>query len=203
MMATERPEDTIAANIVRKLRALRAAVDRERQTTLAREIAEGSVALREFYTDVNGQPDYAGRTHAYRVTMRDLWSKAGFVDAEERDAAQARVRYHVGNIVRERIPAETLEAAGLQGPSPREQTTERKRAVAALAQAASSGPLGDTDADLVRAVGAALAILLRIDVDRVAAIAGREAQLVKATLNRIAGRASVLSAAADAGESPA
>lgn len=194
----ERVQDEIAANIVRKLRALRAAVDRERQTTLAREIAEGSVALREFY-EVDGQPDYAGRSHAYRVTMRDLWSKAGFADAAERDAAQARVRYHVGNIVRERIPAEQIEAAGLQGPSPREQTTERKRAVAALAQAASSAPLGDTDADLVRAVGASLAILLRLDPDRVAAVKGRERGLVVATLRRIEARAGVLSAAADAG----
>lgn len=202
-MATERPEDTIAANIVRKLRALRAAVDRERQTTLAREIAEGSVALREFFIDGNGQPDYAGRSHAYRVTMRDLWSKAGFINAAERDAAQARVRYHVGNIVRERIPADQIEAAGLQAPSPREQTTERKRAVAALAQAAQSGPLGDSDADLVRAVGAALAILLRLDPDRVAAVEGRERGLVVATLRRIEARAGVLSAAADAGGSPA
>ncbi|MGC5319325.1 hypothetical protein ACPXB5_11365 [Micromonospora arida] len=200
MMATDSSEATITGEIVRRLRALRGATDRERRTTLAREVATLAVDLREHYL-VDGRPDYAGRSHAYLSTMRDLWSKAGYTDADERDRAQAQVRYHVGNIVRDRIPADDLEAAGLQTPSPRGQSNTRHRARSALAVAATSAPIGDTDADLVRAVGAALAILQRLETDRVAVLDGRERRLVVAALSRIEDRAAALRGAADAEES--
>ncbi|MEV1157746.1 hypothetical protein AB0J27_20340 [Micromonospora chokoriensis] len=202
MMATDSAEDTIAGEVVRRLRALRAATGRERRTTLAREVAALSVDLREFYL-VDGRPDYAGRSHAYLSTMRDLWSKAGYTDAEERDRAQAQVRYHVGNIVRDRIPADDLEAAGLQAPSPRGQSVNRHRARSALAVAATSAPIGDTDADLVRAVGAALAILERLEATRVSVLDGRERRLVVAALGRIEDRAAALREAAGAEETDA
>lgn len=200
MMATDSDEATITREIVRRLKALRETEDRERRTTLAREVARSAVDLREFYL-VDGRADIAGRSHAYLSTMRDLWSKAGYTDADERDRVQAQVRYHVGNIIRDRVTADDLEAAGLQAPSPRGQSNTRYRARSALAEAAVSAPIGDTDADLVRAVGAAHAILQRLETDRVSALTGRERRLVVATLSRIGDRAAALRGAADAGES--
>lgn len=148
--------------IVRLLRALRLA-DEHRAQALRRDLAEATVALREHFLTPEGNPDWSGSSGHYRTAMRGLYSRADY-SPEERRITQSTVRYHIGNIVRERLSTSELQAAGLTAPSPHErQRTRRKRTAAIMAATAPAGEDGAlTAAGNVGRLGAALALVAAV-----------------------------------------
>lgn len=118
------------ADIVRALVRLKRAEGLAR-TPIYRELAEYTVALREHYLTEAGEPDWVGRTSAYRHAVRDLYSRAGYTP-EDAKAVQSTIRYHVGNIVREVLRPEEIEDLGLTEVSPLEQARETRRDQAVL-----------------------------------------------------------------------
>lgn len=122
--------DRVKTDFVRALRRLRQLEGSER-TPLYRDLAAHTVALREHFHTAQGEPDWIGRTSAYRHAVRDLYSKADYTP-EEADGVQSAIRYHVGNLVREILHPEALEDLGLDEISPLERAREVRRDQAIL-----------------------------------------------------------------------
>lgn len=89
-----------------------AAAPRALQTHARRRVAERIVDARELFTRSDGEPDWTGRTWAYREWVAGVYSDAGYSrDAARREAAATR--YHVQSVLREWLDAATLKAYGL------------------------------------------------------------------------------------------
>ncbi|MFD0782908.1 hypothetical protein ACFQZ8_03055 [Micromonospora azadirachtae] len=115
----------IEREIVRILGAARQTT-REHRTSLLRDLAEQMVDLREHYLTPSGEPDWTGRTGMYRYAVRELYARAGY-SPEERKVVQTSTRYHVGNLVRARLPQETADALGLVRTTPQDRSRIRSR----------------------------------------------------------------------------
>lgn len=85
----------------------------DQQTILCKNIAATVVALRLQMDDIRGQ------TGTYRRAVRDMYDDA-LEGAPEDIAMRVRdnVRYHIGNILRDNVPADELKAADLLPTSP-------------------------------------------------------------------------------------
>jgi len=93
-------------------------------TENVRDAATALVALRQEFT-FEGFPDWAGRSLDYRMTVERLYRDAG-VPSDSEGGTLSKLRYHVGNIVRQTAPPEDLEALGLQSSGPRERNKDRR-----------------------------------------------------------------------------
>ena len=105
-----------------------------------RELAELVIKLRAEHTLEDGRKDWGGRSPAYRASMHDLYSRAQ-VPADKADTIQAAIRYHVGNLLRERTKGEELAAVGLSPVAPRTRLATRRKVL--QAQAADAAPRQD------------------------------------------------------------
>ena len=90
-----------------------------------RTVAGAFVSAREHFFTREGLPDWLGRTYVYRTWVREVMS-AAHVPGETMSSLQAAIRYHTGNILRDRLDAETLEDLGLQSASPRARSVEKR-----------------------------------------------------------------------------
>ena len=62
-------------------------------------------------------PDWTGRSPEYRAAIDEVYHRAKVPSDSEADI-QSKVRYHLGNVMREVAPAGDLEALGLQASPP-------------------------------------------------------------------------------------
>ncbi|GAA4981171.1 hypothetical protein [Actinopolymorpha pittospori] len=175
-----------AVRILRGLRSLGEG-DRERRTMLMRDLSETLVNLREHFLTKDGTPDWAGRAWAYRRLVRDLYGEAG-IPPEDATPLQAASRYHIGNILRERLKPEELEDLGL-GPGPRERVRaaheERSNLLATLK--------GDGEnPEVIRAFSVAFTLLERVSDEAVAELRGADRRAARTLLRKIAERAEQL-----------
>lgn len=128
----------------------------ETGATTLREAHEHNVALTAAYKTLAGvivdlrkqfrnskdtAPDWAGQTQAYRDTVALMYSQSG-VPQDAVSGMQAAIRYHIGNVLRDRLSADELTAAGLsvEGPLDRSRTNNRRNQ-----EAASSGGIDDPE----------------------------------------------------------
>ena|SRR5690606_20578394 len=118
---------------------------------ILREIAENQVRMREhFFTDT-GAPDWAGRTWAYRNAVGEIYARAGIRGAEK-STLSATVRYHVGNMLRDRLSDEELAEIGLRKVSPRQRSVEKREKVREFTKALTPGTPSEPNRDLIRAL---------------------------------------------------
>lgn len=103
------------------------------RTQVLRSLAEVVVELRS-RTLENGTPDWAGRSWEYRQAAHAAYEAAG-IPADAQAGIQAAIRYHVGNLLRERLTPEELQRAGLLGVSPRERIAAQRASLVADAEA--------------------------------------------------------------------
>jgi hypothetical protein len=129
----------IESEIRRILHAIRAVPEdnRERRTVLLRDLAEATVSYREHFALSSGAPDWTGATYAYRTEITQLYTEAGYPQTEAK-AIQKLARYHIANTLRERLPADEIEAMGLRAQLPRERQTELRARSAAIVAAATA-----------------------------------------------------------------
>lgn len=108
-------------------RALRKAVNSEGadRTRLLRQVADLLVDLRALYTDSDGEPDWRGKSYAYRDAVRAIYAGAG-LSADTNDSTKTALRYHIGNVLRERLDEDTLKAVGLSALDPRDRQAKRR-----------------------------------------------------------------------------
>ncbi|OZV74756.1 hypothetical protein CA850_29705 [Micromonospora echinospora] len=198
MMATA-TRDELAAALVRALRALRRGeVSRERKTQLYREAAEATFALREHFDvgkDGKPEPDWSGRSREYREFIRSLYVKTGY-DRDDAKTVQTAIRFHVGNLVRDRLSPEVVEDLGLKPEHATDRMKDYRRVRSAVvATARESASSGNPDA--LRALAAAHVVLSKVSTAEVAALSGREREQARAVLARLKDHAGWLAAAAE------
>lgn len=161
---------------------------RDPRTSLLRKLAPVIVELRSRYTLEDGRPDWGGRSPEYRAQMASLYNRAG-VPKDQLDTVQAAMRYHIGNLLRERASSDELLSVGLTATAPRQRNSASREAVAALAAAAGGKtPRADVDRLAVYAQ-AILDFLDEAAINRLPADRSRVAQMA---LERVRERAEEL-----------
>ena len=153
-----------------------------------RTCADLLVSLREHFLTDDGRPDWTGRTWPYRACVRELYSRAG-ISQNEAPTLQAAIRYHAGNVLRERLTPEELEELGIGPEGPRERTraahSERSAVLATLRGAGSP-------ADALRAVAMVAAVLDKVTPEQLERLRAQDRRKVTALLRRVAERADQL-----------
>lgn len=126
---------TVQAALVKVLREYsRGAGD---GTALLRRAAEMQVELRQYFERNDGEIDWLGKSYAYRQLMTETYGLAGILPSERKKLGDA-VRYHVINVLRERLSPEEIAALDLReqdGPTRAKETRERTRAIVDAATA--------------------------------------------------------------------
>ncbi|OKI19300.1 hypothetical protein [Streptomyces sp. CB03911] len=130
---------------------------------LMRQLAEVIWALRLQFDDPRGQ------SQAYRDAASEVYRRAGVApDSEER--AMTNVRWHIGNLQRERLDAQQLKALGLKPDGPRVRKRESQEAIRVVAAThralkslpkAGSAPTSRSVGDTLRLAASVTQILTR------------------------------------------
>lgn len=161
-------------------------------TPAAREAAEVLVDARGLFTAPDGRPDWRGRSWDYRQWVGGLYGPAGVPPAEAQ-RIQAAIRYHVSNVLRDRLDAEELQEVGLQPESARNRAGAQRAENAAILRAVTGTGLAERD--VLLALTAAENLLERLDRDDVEDLPARRRSKAEETLaailaeaNRLTGR---------------
>jgi len=170
----------------------------EGKTEDLRQVAENFVEAREHFFTKEGSPDWLGRTYAYRRWVRETTTLAN-VPGNELATVQAAIRYHAGNVLRERLDAEQIEALGLKPESPRERSvTKRERHAEILSVFGAGGP-EITDADEILHVAEMIQHALdRISSEALAMMGPEGRRKTRRALRAIADRSDDLAEASGA-----
>lgn len=112
-------------------------------TVRLREVARAMVQAREQFTLMDGTPDWKGRSGDYRRWIGEALTEAG---VEDRHSLQSALRYHTGELIRQRLSERELEEYGFLPDSPRTQISERRSEMQSLYNlVAGSGPIKQVD----------------------------------------------------------
>lgn len=183
-MTNEPPLTIIQRLAAASLSKALAASERER-TAFYRETAERFIDARGHFFNKHGEPDWNGRTYAYRTWVREVLSLA-HVPPAELNTVTAALRYHSGNVLRERLDGDELEALGLRKTSPRQWSVDRRsKHSATLALFGAGGPeLTDAGA-IVTAANMMDAVLRRVSLDAVASMAPGDRHKIRDAVERV------------------
>lgn len=153
--------DALQRDAVRALKKRASASPGER-TAYLQSVATNFVDAREFFFTKEGEPDWQGRTHAYRSWVRETMTLAG-VPTDELANVQSAIRYHTGNIVRERLSEEQLEDAGLTAAGPRERAAALREHQAEVLALVDGGAMIADGASLRQLASVIRKALRRVD----------------------------------------
>lgn len=155
-------------------------------TALLRRAAEMQVELRQYFHRADGEVDWLGKSYAYRQLMTETYGLAGILPSERKKLGDA-VRYHVINVLRERLSPEEIAALDLReqdGPARAKETRERTRAIvdAATAEGAVAGVHGGP----IRLLAGSVAVMSLVKADSIRELseAEREELIREATALR-------------------
>lgn len=167
-MAMPRPLAEIRETATAALRRYFAA-EPDARTAILRDVAESLVDAREHFITADGTVDYRGRTYAYRRFVGEIFAGAN-PPADEVQAVQAAVRYHVGNVLRERLTPDTLEALGLRKESPKERSVEKRASESDALALLRGGTAFTTTEEIGESLRVVQGLLSRIDTNAVRAL---------------------------------
>jgi hypothetical protein len=194
-MPSPKPLRTIENDLVKALQTYVA--DGMVGTESLRAAAEASVAAREHFFTADGEPDWLGRTHAYRTWSREMFTRAG-VDPTELTKLQSSVRYHVSAALRERLSEDVREDLGLRAETARERSAERHgKNVEVLSIFGGGGAIQDA-ATVAKALRMMDAALHRVDPAGLRRKHAPDREAVLAGLDNVAGALAELRAAIEA-----
>lgn len=154
------------------------------RTDLLKECAAVVAELRQHFHLADGRTDWGGRSPAYRKAMHEAYSRA-HVPTDRFDTVQAALRYHVGNLLREIVPADELAAAGLSKISPKERLNRTRDVVAALSM---SGSVAEITGDPIRLLIYAEALIDHVAEDALDGLKGKERVAARDALRGLAER---------------
>lgn len=164
------------------------------RTALLHEAAGYLVDARSLFYTADGTPDWRGRSYAYRRWVGDVYNEAG-LPRDVLPTVQAAVRYHVGNVLRERLSADELAGLGLRSVGPRERSVEKRNRQALVLALFEGGPFTDPG-EIVAAVETLSHALDRIPTDSVAKLDTDRRRTARKHLRALSSRAEKLTAAA-------
>lgn len=97
-------------------------------TEAYRRLAGVIVDLRKrFPNSKDTGPDWRGSTQAYRDAVATMYEQSG-VPTDSASNMQAAIRYHIGNVLRERLTPEELTEAGLSVEGPLDRSRAAREA---------------------------------------------------------------------------
>lgn len=146
------------------------------------------VEIRAHFILEDGRTDWGGRSPAYRKIIHDIYQRA-HVPTDRYDTVQAALRYHVGNLLRDRVSADDLAAVGLSGVSPKQRLARTREVVSALSK---SGEITELTGDPVRLLIYAEALLDHIAEDALDGLSAPEKAAGRIALEGLAARIKVL-----------
>lgn len=117
--------DSLANQAATVLRSAYRSNEGDIETAVYRTVAEYVLEARRFFTTKEGRPDWRGVTYAYRQWYGDMLGRTG-IPVDDLPRIQSAMRYHVGNLLRERLDDKELETLGLQSASPRERSMAKR-----------------------------------------------------------------------------
>lgn len=168
------------------------------RTTNLRAVATAFVEAREHFYTPSGEPDWQGRTHAYRVWVRETMRLAN-IQQDELSTVQAAIRYHVGNIMRDRMDPETLASIGLNSSSPKQRSVEKRAKNSEILTIFGNGGSEIVDAaEIVLAAQMVESAYARISLEAIAGMSSKEKKLVHDAMEKVADRVNALVAVAGA-----
>lgn len=189
--STSQSGERMTAGHARAIEALTARAVKLAEERALRELAELVVDLRQLFTTAEGGVDWGGRTRAYRDTVGEVFRASGLSDRDRNT-----LRYHVGNVLREKAPAEALDDLGLQHRPPIERAADsRARQTARARVGALTEKKSLRRANVVRLLIAAEETLAAVDDDRLSEIDSELVEDAVASLENTAHRAVSLLAA--------
>lgn len=157
----------------------------DHRTDDLRRLAPIIVDLRGAFRLGDGRADWSGRSPEYRQAMADLYTRAR-VPEDQLDTVQAALRYHVGNLIRERASAEELEAVGMTPTSPKERLANQRGALAAQREVAAPRQ------DVPRLAAFAQALIDYIDEDAIPDLPTERAVASRLALEAVQSRSAQL-----------
>lgn len=165
----------LQSQIATLLRAYTRAADADR-TEVLREMSERVVDLRALFTNSDGASDWRGSSYAYRQALAEAYGMAG-LPRDDVQTVQAAMRYHVGNILRERLDEDTLTSIGLRPVSPRERSVEKRETESAILAAFKGRALEGLPP--LKALSSAKALAAGVESDAVRALTREERIVVR------------------------
>ena len=153
------------------------------RTNTLREIAYRFVALRECYATADGEPDWRGSTYAYKRAVGEIYSMAGLAREDQYRVSNA-VRYHVGEVLRETLPEETLDELGLRPAGPKARSVEKRERQRELLDAMRPGTAASIDP--LRGAASAYAVLSHIAEGDVVVLTDVQKRRLAASLTKVA-----------------
>jgi hypothetical protein len=163
----------IQARAVEALRTYSTTAEADR-TDYLRQTAVAFIDAREHFFTAEGEPDWQGRTYAYRQWVRETMGLAA-IPADQLPTIQSAVRYHAGNVIRSRLTPEQLTDLGLRADSPRERSVgKRERHSATLSIFSGGGRELDDAAAILSASRMIEAALRRVSLPAVGALPARD-----------------------------
>lgn len=155
------------------------------RTDFLRELAPVIVDLRAHFTLEDGRPDWSGRSPGYRQVMIGIYEKTR-LSGDDLDRFQSALRYHVGNLLRERASKDELISVGLTTVAPKERVQSTRDALHAMKEAAAPRQ------DLARLAAYAQALLEYADEAAIPDIDPERAEASRLALEAVQQRASEL-----------
>lgn len=164
------------------------------KTGLLRRTGNLFVAARQHFVTRTGEPDWLGRSHAYRAWVRETTSLAG-IPADQTTGLLTSIRYHAGNALRARLDEATLADLGLLKAAPKERQQERNADLSRTLSVLDGGRVTDGPT-MVETLHTALRLLRRLDLGAVPGLPEEDRAGVKHFADQIAGYAAGIAGAA-------
>lgn len=170
-------------------RALNAS-DAER-TDLLRDVARLFISAREHFFTREGEPDWLGRTYAYRTWVRTVMTEA-HVPGDEVTTLQAAIRYHSGNVLRDRLDESAIADLGLRKESPRERSVEKRERSSGTLNIFGGGAELATAEEIIQLCTLTGRALARVNASSIAKLPAKDRKAAREALTALAERASEL-----------
>lgn len=183
MSSAQQPDD-VGDLVDRGVRILKRYLT-DHHTDRLKELAPIVVELRGKFTLEDGRQDWGGRSPGYRQAMANLYARAR-VPHEKLDTLQVALRYHVGNLLRERTSEEELTAVGLSARSPKDRLANHRQALSAQRELAAPRQ------DAARLSAYAQALMEFIDADAIPDLPPERAVATRLALEAVLERATTL-----------
>lgn len=158
---------------------------RSHRTSDLKDLAPVVVELRSQFRLEDGRQDWSGRSPGYRQAMADVYARAR-IPKDQLDTLQSALRYHVGNILRERASKDDLISVGLTTVAPKERIQTTRDALHAMKEVSAPRQ------DVARLAAYAQALLEYIDDATIPALPPERAEASKLALEAIQRRAAEL-----------
>ncbi len=127
------PSEAVASKLDEITRLLRVYLDRGKSKAVIQDASQEIVELRGMFTHDEGQ-DWRGQSGEYQHAIAEVWSRLE-LQQKERNTVQSLVRFHISNILAEKLSPEEKKRLNIKDKSPNARKKQGRDLNAAAASA--------------------------------------------------------------------